>query len=591
MKLSLFTRLMCIAFLCILISNYSIQAQSVGQQAPKLVLPDQNGQNSALDDLKGNYVYLHFWASWCKNSVEQLPTIAQIHDHYQNNNFKMYSVSMDADHQAWTNAINAFNLNWPQHHCDFSGPFSKNLQSYKSVIGTPFGFLIDPNGVILERDPNVSDHESWFSSNGLMTNSNYYTVYLGAFPNFDFIDFDYIEEEIATVESGVNEDGSYYIHLGKYENRPEAEQTLMKALNKGYYNATVITESNGGNGVGLSHVDPNTRAQQGTESSYFDYTLPQGQGSISSQESIPNIADTYYTPYAPDYTSPNNQMESTNPTTYSSNYTPYPPTKNHSNSNSQTESTNPTTTYSYTPYPPTNNYSNSNNQTRTTNPTTTYSFKNIPPNAVEESPEPQFYTSRSNKSTAEKKEFKLPEPKSYPNPTVEKPTDQDVTPSLSKLKKEQDFFNSPNPFIGRANQIEPETEATPSIYNFDNKWKTPQSKPESILDPSLQKELEQSAPPSKEQPFESSQYDFDSNSSLYNNYSTDNPEQGIYLDEIDPVANDTNYKASKYERKLKTKKKKLKRKQEKLKREMETMKEELNEIDRSIDFSSQYRDE
>ncbi len=281
MKLTLSFYLMLGVVLCLSLNSRILQAQEIGQQAPTLVLPDINGQASDLASLKGNYVYLHFWASWCPNSSLQLPLITELHDYYKDKNFKIYSVSLDASRDAWLNAIDNYQLVWPQHQCDFRGPFSHNLDDY-NFIGTPFGYLISPSGVILEVDPDVHEYVNWFNTSEKQ--GNYYTVHLGTFSNLAFVDFEYIEE-IDGVESGY-ENGSYYVHLGKYANPVEAENSLRQALNKGYHEATVVTDTYNGE-TGLEYVDPFKRNLNNTKT-YYPNTSP-----FSSN------TDTYYDPFSP----------------------------------------------------------------------------------------------------------------------------------------------------------------------------------------------------------------------------------------------------------------------------------------------------
>ena len=282
MKLSLKTYLMCGIVLCLSLNNIGLYAQQVGQQAPSLVLPDVNGNESDLANLRGNYVYLHFWASWCPNSILQLPTVVDMYHHYKDENFKIYSVSLDASRDAWLNAIDVYKLVWPQHQCDFRGPFSHNLDNYSSIL-TPYGYLISPTGTILEVDPDLHNYVDWFKEG--KKEGMYYTVHLGEFSDLRFVDFDHIEE-IAQVESGY-ENGSYYVHLGKYANPVEAENAKRAALNKGYYDAMVVTDSYAGE-TGLNFIQPSQRNMNEPQIYY-----KQNPNSIQ-QPTNPNSPNQFY---------------------------------------------------------------------------------------------------------------------------------------------------------------------------------------------------------------------------------------------------------------------------------------------------------
>ena len=64
--------------------------------------------------------------------------------------FKIYSVSLDKNKDAWLNAINQDNLDWKEHVSDLKYWSSEAAKIY-NVSGIPTNFLIDANGVIISK--------------------------------------------------------------------------------------------------------------------------------------------------------------------------------------------------------------------------------------------------------------------------------------------------------------------------------------------------------------------------------------------------------------------------------------------------------
>ncbi|MFK7904242.1 MAG: redoxin domain-containing protein [Chitinophagales bacterium] len=547
MKLSLNIYLMCLLAVCLSLNSISIQAQMVGQKAPTLILPDINGADSDLADLKGNYVYLHFWASWCPNSLAQLPTLTQIHNEYKDQDFKIYSVSLDGNRDAWLNAIQNYQLTWPQHQCDFSGPFSQRLSQY-NFIGTPFGYLISPDGTILEVDPDLNSYQKWFKMEA--SSGDYYTINLGSFSNLEHVDFDYIEE-LDKVETGLNNDNSYYVHLGKYTSRAGAEQVLMQALTRGYYEATIITDTYDGD-MGLNYVPHSVRSIEESQPTYYTNTIPE-----QNTNTTPNTF-------------------SSNSGTYNAPYSPLPP---QNNATPNTLYNNPNTYTPYNPLPPVNR---TNPAPQQTNPSTAPVYQEpFFQKGQEQQPKLQskpFFTPPTGdivKKESQDEAYSLPGYAEYPETTKKEKATQSVTyedsPKEKTFKDEKDLFSGQNPYIEFSHENGNKT------FDFQNKW----NKTDGGLEPLPAPET----PVDLTTPDNDTSTEGDFSNYSFDDYANNHPLDNLYIPESKAI---TVHKEGKYERKLRIKKQKAKRKQEKLKREMEATKKMIEEIDESIMISRKY---
>ena len=63
-----------------------------GQESPKFVdYENYAGGNMSLDDLKGKYVYIDLWATWCVPCVQQIPALNKLEHTFKNKNIAFVS--------------------------------------------------------------------------------------------------------------------------------------------------------------------------------------------------------------------------------------------------------------------------------------------------------------------------------------------------------------------------------------------------------------------------------------------------------------------------------------------------------------------
>ena len=121
----------------------------VGNEVPDIAITLRDGKTVKLNDNRGKYILLDFWASTCEKSMQNRNTLKELYQatKEEQDKFIIVSLSLDSDKNAWGNALDNNGLaldGWLQGN-NTMGTESIAAKQF-GVKNTPHMILIDPEG-------------------------------------------------------------------------------------------------------------------------------------------------------------------------------------------------------------------------------------------------------------------------------------------------------------------------------------------------------------------------------------------------------------------------------------------------------------
>jgi thiol-disulfide isomerase/thioredoxin len=119
---------------------------TTGAIAPDFTVKDIKGNDFSLASLRGKYVLLDFWGSWCHWCLKGMPELKKYYEKYKGK-FEIVGVDCNDTEEKWKAAVEKNQLPWIQ----VKSEAANSVSSKYGVEGYPTLIIIDPSGKVVKK--------------------------------------------------------------------------------------------------------------------------------------------------------------------------------------------------------------------------------------------------------------------------------------------------------------------------------------------------------------------------------------------------------------------------------------------------------
>lgn len=117
-----------------------------GTEAPDFTFENAGTlTGNRFSSLRGRYVVLDFWASWCPDCRRDIPELKRLHEQFASDSLMFVSVSFDKDMVAWQKCVRDSNMTWTQ-HSELKPWKETRISKDYGIAWIPTIYLIGPDG-------------------------------------------------------------------------------------------------------------------------------------------------------------------------------------------------------------------------------------------------------------------------------------------------------------------------------------------------------------------------------------------------------------------------------------------------------------
>ena len=119
--------------------------QADGTIAPDFTLNDPTGKPLSLSSLRGKYVVLDFWGTWCGWCIRGIPKMKEYYSKYKNQ-FEILSIDCNESKEKWLAGLKKYEMPWLHVY----NPDNTSVREDYAIQGYPTKIIVGPDGKIVK---------------------------------------------------------------------------------------------------------------------------------------------------------------------------------------------------------------------------------------------------------------------------------------------------------------------------------------------------------------------------------------------------------------------------------------------------------
>ena len=139
--------------------NSFLFLSSTTASAVEYKLPDVNGNIQSLEQYKGKWVVVNYWATWCKSCVKEIPELSELHNENKDSNITVLGINYET---ITSNQLNGFVKAYAMPY-----PIWRSEEVPETPLGKvpalPTTYIIDPEGVVVAGEVGAMTKSSLIS--------------------------------------------------------------------------------------------------------------------------------------------------------------------------------------------------------------------------------------------------------------------------------------------------------------------------------------------------------------------------------------------------------------------------------------------
>jgi cytochrome c biogenesis protein CcmG/thiol:disulfide interchange protein DsbE len=119
---------------------------NVGDSAPNFAIAATNGKTITAADFGGKLLVLNFWATWCQPCVDEMPSLNELAQRFQDKGLVVLAVSVDKDENAYRQFLSRWKIAFPT-----ARDADQKINQDYGTVQFPETYIINAQGKVVDK--------------------------------------------------------------------------------------------------------------------------------------------------------------------------------------------------------------------------------------------------------------------------------------------------------------------------------------------------------------------------------------------------------------------------------------------------------